>query len=139
MKFILAHRIFSVPWFRFILVGGTCTALNIIFLWWAVECLQLSYLLACTISFFLINLAGYILNKSITFKQGKKIQLRQLLRYYSVMILSLGLNLLLMFILVECLGAHYLIASLGVSLILSVVNYLVHAGFTFYRAKVGTQ
>ncbi|MBI3231168.1 MAG: GtrA family protein [Burkholderiales bacterium] len=133
MKSILHHRVFSIPWFRFMLVGGTCTALNIVFLWWAVERLQLSYLFACTIAFFLINLAGYILNKSITFSQGRKIQLSQLLRYYIVMILSLCLNLLLMLILVEWLGMHYLVASISVSFILAALNYLAHAGFTFFR------
>jgi putative flippase GtrA len=135
MKLILSHHIFSIPWFRFMMVGGACTALNIIFLWWAVEHLKLSYLLSCTILFFLINLAGYVLNKTITFNQGRKIQFRQLLYYYIVMMLSLCLNLLLMFVLVERLDVHYLIASLGVSSILAVLNYLAHAGFTFFRVN----
>jgi glycosyltransferase involved in cell wall biosynthesis/putative flippase GtrA len=116
---------------RFALVGAAMTLCNLALLALLVDGLGLHVLVACTVSFFVLNGLGYLLNKGFTFRLPPRPEWAEGLRYYAVMALSLAANLALMQLLVGGLGWHYLAASLVVTVLLAVLNYLGHAGFTF--------
>ncbi len=116
---------------RFLLVGAVMTVCNIVLLWLLIDLLGMPLLAACTLSFFVLNLLGYLVNKGFTFRLPVHPEWRELLRYYSVMAVSLAINLALMALLVTRWNWHYLIASVVVTILLAAFNYLGHAGFTF--------
>jgi glycosyltransferase involved in cell wall biosynthesis/putative flippase GtrA len=118
---------------RFALVGGFFALVNVLLLALLVSAAGLNYLVACMVSFFLLNFASYILNRVFTFRLSRKVEFGELGRYYLVMGASLGGNLLLMYFLVDVLSMHYLWASVLVIVMLSMVNFFGHAVFSFRR------
>jgi Predicted membrane protein len=116
---------------RFVTVGSLCTALNLGFLWIAVEIMRSNYLVATILSFLFINGGGYALHKLFTFRLGKSVVLPELMRYYTGMLGSLIVNLCLMFVLVSIIGLHYLFASILVTLALVAANFTLHKRWTF--------
>ena len=116
---------------RFALVGSLCAALNLVFLWIAVEAMKMHYLAAAFLSFVFINAGGYMLNRLFTFKLGLSVVLAELFRYYIGMLGSLVLNLCLMLVLVSLAGVHYLAASILVTLTLVIGNFTLHRCWTF--------
>jgi glycosyltransferase involved in cell wall biosynthesis/putative flippase GtrA len=116
---------------RFCLVGAFSVGLNLALLALLVGQLGLPYLVACLVSFFSINAIGYLLNKAFSFQLGAAPKLGEAGRYFAVMGLSLALNLCLMYLLVEIGGIHYLLASVAVSAVLALLNFVAHAVFSF--------
>jgi putative flippase GtrA len=116
---------------RFGLVGGICATTNLIFLWWAIEIAGVNYLVACTISFFLINLFGYFLNRRFTFGVPWPATLAEAARHYGVMAFSLALNLLAMWLLVAKAGLDILVSSVSVTVLLTLLNYAAHVRITY--------
>ncbi|HXG29252.1 MAG TPA: GtrA family protein [Nevskiales bacterium] len=116
---------------RFLLVGGVCTLLNLAVQWLATGWLGLHYLTGVTISFVAVNFFGFMLNKLYTFKNTEPQSLQQATRYYAIMALSFGANLVCMVILVDGAGIHYLLASLMVTVTFVAVNFIGHAAWTF--------
>lgn len=121
---------------RFILVGGAMSAVNLGLLALLVEIVRIPYLLACLVSFFLLNFAGYLLNKSFSFGLGATPRTKELLSYYIIMATSLVLNLFGMYVLVDVFGAHYILASVLITVPLAIFNYAGHTIVTF-RKRVG--
>ncbi|GHA85005.1 hypothetical protein GCM10007067_23690 [Lysobacter bugurensis] len=109
------------------------TALNLALLFVLVSGLRVPYLLACTLSFFILNFVGYRLNKAYSFRMGRTVSTREVARYYGVMATSLLVNLALMYVAVSHLELNYLLASLAVTALLAVANFTAHSGFTFGR------
>lgn len=125
----------SARFLRFALVGAAMTLCNLALLWLLIDRAGIPLLVACTLSFFALNLLGYLLNKGFTFRLPPRPRWVELLRYYTVMALSLTVNLVLMALLVTRWDWHYLAASLFVTVVLAVANYAGHAGFTFAWAS----
>ncbi|MFZ7096866.1 glycosyltransferase [Luteimonas dalianensis] len=119
---------------RFLVVGTLSATLNLGVLYVLVSN-GTPYLWAAAISFFTINFLGYVLNRSFSFGLGRRIHLGETLRYYSVMGASLAVNLLLMYALVDTLNWHYLVASIFVTLALTMANFAGHASFSFCRTQ----
>lgn len=119
---------------RFLLVGAAMTLCNLFLLWLLIDLLGVPLLAACTLSFFVLNLLGYLTNKGFTFRLPVRPEWRELLRYYIVMAISLAINLALMALLVTRWNWHYLTASVAVTILLAAFNYLGHADFTFVEA-----
>lgn len=116
---------------RFVLVGGVCTLLNLSTLWFVTTRLGWHYLIAVTISFFMVNGVGFVFNKYFTFTSISPPDFREILRYYFVMSSSLALNLAIMFIMVDVLGINYLLSSVAITLLFMIFNFLAHLGWTF--------
>lgn len=121
------HRAFG----RFLLVGAVCAALNLTFLWVATDQLGLHYLLSALVSFICINAVGFVLNKYYTFSRPQARVLSELFKYYATMLGSMVLNLLLMAVLVSGFRIHYLVASLVVTMVMMLANFLAHSSWTF--------
>ncbi|KAF1697890.1 hypothetical protein CSC62_08130 [Pseudoxanthomonas jiangsuensis] len=116
---------------RFCLVGLLSVGLNLALLAFLVGRIGLPYLMACLIAFFSLNALGYLLNKAFSFRLGAVPKLSEAGRYFLVMALSLVANLVLMYLLVDRVGLHYLLASAAISAMLAILNFMAHALFSF--------
>jgi glycosyltransferase involved in cell wall biosynthesis/putative flippase GtrA len=126
------------PFVRFIIVGGTAVALNLILYAVLVGVLGMPYLIATAIIFLAGNAYGFAVNRSWTFSLKDR-PVRRLVLYYATMLGSLGANLLSMLVLVDGLGIHYLVASVLTSLWLAPVLYLAHRLFAFRARSAPTE
>jgi putative flippase GtrA len=115
---------------RYIVVGAGAVAVNLVLFALFVGVLGWGYLQATVVVFLLVNGAAFVLNRGWVFQHRGAIA-PSAARYYAIMAISLGLNLLLMRALVGTVGFNYLLASLVVSLLLGVANFAAHQRITF--------
>ncbi|MBE9115527.1 GtrA family protein [Lusitaniella coriacea LEGE 07157] len=116
---------------KFFNVGLFCAGLNFSLLYCLTTLLGFHYLASTTLSFVFINFIGFYLNKNYTFKTHKNRFLRELCKYYSVMLSSFFLNLALMYVFVDIFGVWYLHGSLTVTVIFMIYNFLLHQYWSF--------
>lgn len=115
---------------RFLVVGATAVGGNVALFAMLVGVLGWGYLVATVAVFVIGNAVAFVLNRSWVFGSHRSV-IPSLARYYGVMATSLGLNLILMHLLVENIGFHYLVASVLVSAIMAGANFVAHDRFTF--------
>jgi putative flippase GtrA len=119
---------------RFALVGAACFALNLLVLWTATGVFGVHYLTSAAVSFMAVTYFSFVLNRFFTFRAGGGMG-RQTARYYLVTAASLGLSLLLMYVLVDLAELNYLVANCLAAVLLLFANYAAHSCWTFARAR----
>lgn len=112
-------------------VGGLCTLLNLVVLWLLTSGLGLHYLLSTMISFFTLTPVGFWLQKLLTFRTPRAAAPVEWPRYAATMSASFAANLGLMYLLVSILGIWYLAASLAVTVLLLIANFLANYLWSF--------
>ena len=120
---------------KFTSVGGFCLIVNLSLLWLLTEKLELEDIIATVISFFLSNLVGFFLNKYFTFKAKKTNILKEIYKYYTVMSSSFIANIGCMIILVKVFNIWVIYATLIVSALFYIYNYLMHKHWSFKHKK----
>lgn len=106
---------------KYFLVGGTNTIINLL-LYFVLLKLSVNYLIANVLCFIVGVLLGYILNTLLVFKQ--KLIFKSLLKYSTVYLFSLSLNVVILFSLVHFLGMNKMLAQVITTGLVTVVNYL---------------
>lgn len=125
---------FASQFLRFALIGGICAAANLALIWFATEKLGLHHVVSMLGSFLSLNAVGYLLNKYFTFGKSETAMLVELVQYYKVMLTSIVLGALSMWVLVDALGVHYLVANIGLTAVLAIRNFISHRDTTFTSA-----
>jgi len=120
-----------VKFVTYTLVGGVCFTLNLVALWLLTSVLGLHYLLSTMIAFFMLTPLGFWLQKLVTFRTPRARAPVEWPRYFATMGTSFAANIALMYILVSLLGLWYLAASVVVSVVLLVSNFLVNDRWSF--------
>ncbi len=117
---------------KFSFVGLIGTLINLLVLFYLTEKYQVYYLFSATIAFFIALSSNFFLNKTWTFKEKFNHQLIiKYKRYLTVNLLSLGVNLIFLFILTSLLNIHYLISQIiSIALALS-INFTGNKSWTF--------
>lgn len=118
---------------RFLVVGGTCFAVNMGVLYVGTEWLGFHYLVSMAISIVVANSLGWALNRQWTFGATPSYWLHEYVRYFSVNLLSFGFSLLAMAVLVSGLGWNYLFASALLAAVMTLVNFVLHRDWSFRR------
>lgn len=118
---------------RYAIVGGICALLNLAVLWLLTSVLGLHYLTSTMISFLTLTPVGFWLQKLVTFRTPHSAFPFEWSRYLVTMGSSFAANLALMYLLVSLLGFWYLAASVVVTLLLLVGNFLVNDLWSFAR------
>jgi len=116
---------------RFALVGGTCYCAGILFLYLGTEKLGLHYLVSMAIALVLVNILGWLLNRTWTFSPSGSSPLLEFSRYFLANISGFFLTMLFMGILVSWLGVNYLLASALIAAVMMFVNFFVHRHWSF--------
>ncbi|QOR68107.1 GtrA family protein [Cytobacillus suaedae] len=114
---------------KYSLVGLLCVAIYFLSMFIFVEQVNIEPVLASTISFIIMTLFSYILNKRYTF--GGTYSHTQFVKFMVVASIGFVLNVGIMYMIVSILVLHYLIGELFTVLIIPAVNFLLNNYWTF--------
>lgn len=113
---------------KFIIVGGIGTIVNLIVFYLLVKYLSLWYIFSAIISFLVAVTNNYFLNKKWTFAMAVR---SSYLRFVFVSLTGLGINIIVLFLLVEYLKINYLFAQLIAIGIAAIWNFYNSQRFVF--------
>jgi dolichol-phosphate mannosyltransferase len=119
---------------RYVLAGGTATAVNILLLFIFTEAFDLWYLFSATLALILATALSFILQKWWTFRDASRTHLgRQAVQYTIASLGGIGTNLLCMYVLVEWFSVQYVIAQIIAALLVALGSFFIYRTFIFNR------
>lgn len=111
--------------FRYVFVGGFAFLVDYGLLFVLTEFAGFHYLWSATISFLAGLIVNYLLSTSWVFSQSKlKNKWIEFVIFSIIGIVGLGLNNLLLFVLTDKLGFHYMISKILVAVIVMLWNFI---------------
>jgi len=119
---------------KFMIVGAIGTIINLSILFIFTEFFNFYYIYSAIIAFFTSVINNYILNKLWTFQE--KIQERiisKYIKYTLICLISLIVNLFILFILVEFYGIWYILSELIAIMGSFLVNFIGNKFLTFKK------
>lgn len=121
---------------RFLISGGVATGIDLVLLYVFTDIFGIWYLASSVVAFTFAFLASFSLQKFWTFRDHSREGIQtQAGIYFLIAAANLGLNTLLVYLLVDYVNLHYLIAQIIVSVFVAVENFFVYQRFIF-RASV---
>lgn len=120
---------------KFFIVGGFCGLLDLTFLYFFTDIIGLWYFYSGILSFILVSVASFFLNKNITFKDRNKNYKKQYIIYFFITFIGLIINNSFLFIFTHFLGLWYIISRIFSSLIALGWNYSINRKFIFIINK----
>ena len=120
---------------RFVLVGATTAALSALGVFALVDLLGVRPLAAAAMVAVIGNLWGFHANRRWSFLAAQGKLLRQLVRYAMVSFVAVLASVCLFGLLTELGGVHYILASLAVSALFAVTNFIAHFHWSFAPGK----
>lgn len=118
---------------RFAAVGLICVALNLALFAGLVDRLGWNYLAVTVLSFFVVNGVGFGLSRIWTFRATHEAVAPQAARYLLIQGFNLSLNMSLMWLLVRVFGVDAVAASLLISILFAIGNFLAQRNWAFRR------
>ena len=119
---------------RYLLSGGIATATDLVLLYVGTEWLGMWYLLSSICAFGIAFCVSFILQKFWTFQDhGTENMRMQVGGYLGVAVTNLGINTLLVFIFVEQVALHYMVAQIIASVLIACESYFVYQ-YLIFRA-----
>lgn len=109
---------------KFCIVGGINTTITLSAFYLLNKILGINYAASTIISYSLGIINSYILNKHWTFQDSGKKILSQLLRFITINIISMGINLLIMYILVDKLYLDSMLSQVIATGFSTISNFL---------------
>jgi len=121
---------------RFLIAGGTATAVNLATLYALVHFAGLWYLLSSVIAFFMGFVVSFTLQKFWTFKDHRTdVVGKQLVVYLGIVLFNLLLNTALVYVLVEYVGFSPIFAQALAALTIAVEGYFAYKIFVFQDSE----
>lgn len=125
---------------RFLVSGGSAAAVLLAALYVFTDIVGLWYLASSVIAFLGAFVVSFTLHKFWTFADPHLGRAPiQAAAHFTAGLINLGLNTTFLFLLVEYVGVHYLVAQVLVSGSLAIVSFFVYKHFIFRRGKAGAQ
>lgn len=122
---------------RYLIAGGTATAVSLGTLFICVHYLGMWYLIAAVIAFVFGVTTSYILQKFWTFRNYSKENMhKQFSAFFVFALIMLGVNTLLMYILVDIVGIWYMLAQAISAAVTAVINYLCFNRYIFNNKNI---
>ena len=123
---------------KFVISGGSAFVVHIALMYFFTEFLGWHYLISATVSFVSSIAVGFSMNKFWTFVNSsiKGIPL-QLSLYIVINLFNLGLNVLLLYVLVEFMGVWYIFAQAIVSMLIALESFFLYS--KLFHQKFETQ
>jgi dolichol-phosphate mannosyltransferase len=128
---VVANPRFVKQFVKFAIVGSIGTVVDICILVFLKEIVGINVYVANTFSFTAAVLNNYTLNTLWTFGDQDKQHKRQLVQFFIVSIVGLGLSQVLLFVFHDILNQHYLIAKCLAILIVLFWNFTANRLWTF--------
>jgi dolichol-phosphate mannosyltransferase len=123
-----------IQFFKFALVGGLGTVINLAVLYALTEYLGLYYLLSAFFAFLVAVTNNFIWNKVWTFREriGEKTAVKYN-KFFFVSVIALVVNLLFLYFFTEFLGIYYLVSQVLAIALALIINFLGNKCWTFRR------
>ncbi len=118
-----------IKFMKYSFVGVFCTGIYLLCMFLFVELWSENPVFSAMISFVIMTIASFLLNKKFTF--GGAFSHKELLRFSFVAIIGFFLNFAIMFFIVNVLEFHYLIGELVTILVIPFVNFCLNHYWTF--------
>jgi len=119
---------------RYLISGGSATAVNFFVLYACTEWLHVYYLISVVFAFMCALGVSFVLQKFWTFKDAQQGDLhRQAIVYTCVAIANTIINVTLVYLLVEFVGVHYLLGQFVSSGFIAFESYFVYQLFIFKK------
>ncbi|MDD5290331.1 MAG: GtrA family protein [Patescibacteria group bacterium] len=130
----MIKKILSIKFIRFSISGGIATLVDVIVLYALVEWFRVWYLAAAVPSFLVGSFVHFLISYFWVFEHERATKFwKKYLKFTSIHILSLFINLLLMYIFVEFLKTHYLIGKIAAIAGSLLWNFWGNKKFTFKK------
>ncbi len=130
----LARRLYAHrgEFTRFLIAGGSATALDLVLLYIGTEYLKLHYLVSASIALVIAYTLSFFLQKLWTFRDRAKDRLAHQAFGYAVFVaINIGLNALLLWFFVNELFLWYIAAQVVVSVFIALISYVVYKKILF--------
>ncbi len=121
-------RFLSNDIFRFLTVGGCSTLID--FLVYMVLSMHLPIMIAKSVSMGSVSIVSYFLNKSWTFKRGKKGKANYLIKYYGTYAINVSINLGINYFVYLWTG-YKILSFVMATVFAMVINFLLQKFFVF--------
>ncbi|MBU7592435.1 GtrA family protein [Metabacillus halosaccharovorans] len=126
---MLVKKLPVLKFIKYSFIGVFCTGIYFLCMYLFVELWGEKPVFSAMISFIIMTICSFFLNKKFTF--GGAYSHQKLLRFTIVAIIGFMLNLFIMFSIVNVLDFHYLIGELVTILIIPFVNFCLNHYWTF--------
>lgn len=121
---------------KYIISGGTATAVDLAFLYVLTEYIGIHYVLSATLAFAIAFFVSFFLQKFWTFRDDSQDKMyQQMAAYLTLALVNLGINALGMYVLVDFFGLMYIIAQLLMSALISISSFLIYR-FGIFSKKI---
>jgi putative flippase GtrA len=120
-----------IQFIKFCLVGSTGALIHLGLLYSLTELFHMWYVLSAAIGFTVAVLNNFVWNRLWTFKNTSPCIPRQLLLFFIINVISLCINLSVLYILTEYAGMWYMEAQIVAILVAVTNNFLGNRRFTF--------
>jgi putative flippase GtrA len=128
-KLLYNKRLWS--FFRFLLVGALAAISDTVILFVLVRLFGMWYLTASVISFSLVTLGFFFLQKKFTYEDNSDKYAKQISLFIFVSAMGILINSSLIFLFFNLLGIWYILGSIFAKIILLFWNYFVNKHVTF--------
>jgi putative flippase GtrA len=121
---------------RYLIAGGTAALVNLVCLFVLTSLLHVWYLVSAIIAFIVAFVVSFLLSKFWTFTDNSTAKWKsQALMYLVITGANLGINTLLMYLAVDLLGVHYMVAQFIISGLIACESYFAYQIFVFKKSK----
>jgi len=113
---------------RFLIAGGTAAAVNIGTLFVLTHYLGIWYVASAVMAYLISFFVSFALQKFWTFRSGSIEKIKSEIGiYFLILLINLGINTFLVFILTDYLNVFYIISQIISAAFLAVVSYFIYA------------
>lgn len=119
----------SLRFIKYSLVGCICTLIYFLSVFLFVEIFDKEPVFASAISFVIMTVISFFLNKRFTF--GGDFSYDKLLRFLAVAAIGFTLNFVIMYLIVNVFSLHYAIGEIATTLVIPVINFILNNYWTF--------
>ena len=121
---------------RYGFFGVLTTIVNFIVFYYFNSVLETSYILANALAIFISIVFAYFTNRSFVFQQKQKMSLKEAVNFYLSRLSTLGIDMIMMYVLVTLLDFNDKIIKLIVQVVVIVLNYVFSKFFVFNKKEV---
>ena len=121
---------------RFLVVGGMTAIVSAAAMFALVDGLGFDAIAAAAIVAVAGNIWGFVANRQWSFQATDGPAVVQCIRYMAVSLAAIGISVGLFVLLTE-IGMHYFLASLSVSALFAIANFLAHFYWSFASEQAG--
>jgi len=122
--------------FLYLIFGGITTVINILVFFLFVKLFSFNYQIGNIVAWFVAVVVAFITNKLFVFEsknENKKDDTRELISFFFFRILSLGIDMIVMYLMVQALSIDDMISKVVANIIVIIVNYLFSKLFIFKK------